>query len=215
MHQNVMHKRSEFFSLLAAHSDRLVAGATATMRLLADLGSQPEQDAKLIEEVNVNEASADDIKAAFISMLFASFATPVSRDQLYTLISDLDRVLDTLQSVANNINTYSIVESTPAARTIAALSVEACRHVNLAVVALAERNGAAKVLQKCREIDVLEARANATMSEAVTELFAREGDDQAALHAIKMRHFYFRQAKVLDRCRRVAGTIEEILLENA
>ena len=215
MRQNVMHKRSEFFNLLAAHSDRLVAGANATMRLITGLGTHPEQDAGLIEEVNVNEASADDIKAAFIRMLFASFATPINRDQLYTLILDLDRVLDTLQSVANNINTYSIAESTPAAHAIAALSVEACRHVNVAVVALADRNGGAKVLQACNEIDAIEVRANAAMREAVTQLFTQEGDDQAALHAIKMRHFHFRQAKVLDRCRRVARTIEEILLENA
>ena len=210
-----MPKRSEFFNLLAAHSARLVAGANATMRLITDLGSQPEQDAGLIEEVNVNEASADDIKAAFTRMLFESFTTPIGRDQLYTLISDLDRVLDTLQSVANNITTYSIADSTPAARTMASLAAAACLHLNHAVVALADRRGGTKALQECSQIDALETRATEAMREAVTRLFAQEGDDQAALNAIKMRRFYLRQAKVIDRCRRAARTIEEILLENA
>ena len=215
MHQNVMHKRSEFFDLLTSHSDRLLAGAHATMRLITGLGAHPDDDVRLIEEVNVNETSGDDIKAALIRMLFVSFSTPISRDQLYTLVSDLDRVLDSLQSVANNIATYSIAESTPATRSIAGLAVDASLHVQRAVAALADRNGGAMALQECAEIDAVEARANSIMREAVTQLFLQEGDDQAALHAMKMRQFHFRQAKVLDRCRRVARTIEEILLENA
>ena len=214
MRRNVMHKRREYFNLLAAHADRLVAGANATMRLITDLGTQPEQDARLIEEVNVNETSADAIKATLISMLFSSFATPISRDLLYTLVSDVDSVLDMLQGIANNVTTYSISGSTPAARAMASLATEACQHVKLAVLALAHRNGGTKALQECSAIDVAAARATAAMREAVTQLFTQEGDDQAALHAIKMRHFHFRQAKVLRRCRRVARTIEEILLEN-
>jgi len=214
MRKNVVHKRAEFFSTLTAHSDRLVAGASAALRLVEGLGARPELDAGLIDEVNVNETSADDLKAAFISMLFESFATPISRDLLYTLITDLDSVLDTLQGVANNITTYSIRTSTPAARAMATLAAEACRHVRGAVAALADRKGAATVLRECAAIDVLAARGSAAMREAVTELFAREGDEQAALHAIRMHNFHFRQAKVLSRCRRVARTIEEVVLEN-
>ena len=215
MLQNVMPKRGEFFNLLASHADRLVAGANATLRLISGLGTHPDLMADLIEEVNVNETSADDIKAAFIRLLFESFTTPVSRDQLHRLILDLDRVLDTLQSVANNIATYSITDSTAASRTMASLAADACLRLNRAVVGLADRNGGDKVRQQIADIDALEARASVVMRGAVTQLFAEEGDDMAALHALKMRRFYFRQAKVLDRCRRVAKTIEEILMENA
>jgi uncharacterized protein len=215
MLNNVMPKRSEFFNLLAAHTDRLVAGANATLRLITGLGAHAEQDAGLIEEVNVNETSADEIKAQFIRMLYESFTTPINRDQLHTLIRDLDRVLDTLQSVANAVRVYHIPDSTPAARAMASLAADACLRLNRAVIALADRKGGLKVRQECGEVDALDARAGKTMREAVTQLFAVEGDEQAAWHAMKMRRFYFRQAKVLDRCRRTARTIEEILLENA
>jgi hypothetical protein len=215
MLNNVMPKRSEFFKLLAAHTDRLVAGANATLRLISGLGTHAEQDAGLIEEVNVNETSADEIKAQFIRMLYESFTTPINRDQLHTLIRDLDRVLDTLQSVANAVNVYHIPDSTPAARTMASLAADACLRLNRAVIALADRQGGPKVRDECSKVEALATRAGETMREAVTRLFAVEGDEQAAWHAMKMRRFYFRQVKVLDRCRRTARTIEEILLENA
>jgi uncharacterized protein Yka (UPF0111/DUF47 family) len=215
MLNNVMPHRSSFFNLLAAHTDRLLAGASATLRLVTGLGSPSEQTDALIEEVNLNETSADGIKAEFIKLLYESFTTPINRDQLHTLILDLDRVLDTLQSVANAIPMYNISDSTPEARALAALASDACLRLNRAVIALADREQAPKVAALCPEIDALKSQASAVMREAVTKLFREEGDEQAAWHAMKMRRFYFTQVAVLDGCKRAGRTMEEILLENA
>lgn len=211
---NVMPQRGAFFDLLTAHTDRLVAGANATLRLITGLGNQPDQNTGLIEEVNANETSADKIKAEFIRLLYESFTTPINRDQLYTLILDLDRVLDTLQSVANAIAMYNIVNSTSEARSMASLGADACLRLNRAVIALAERDRGPRIMELCQEIEALEARSSAAMRDAVTALFRDEGDEPAAWHAMKMRRFYFTQEAVLDGCRRAAKTIEEILIEN-
>ena len=215
MLNNVMPHRSAFFNLLAAHTDRLVAGASATLRLITGLGNQGEQTDTLIDEVNLNETSADGIKAEFIKLLYESFTTPINRDQLHTLILDLDRVLDTLQSVANAIPMYNSLDSTPEARALAALASDACLRLNRAVVALEDREQAPKIAVLCPEIDALKSQASGVMREAVTKLFREEGDEQAAWHAMKMRRFYFTQVAVLDGCKRAGRTIEEILLENA
>ena len=215
MKGNVMPHRGEFFNLLAAHADRLVASANAALRLITGLGNPAGQSALLIEEVNTNEASAERIKADFVKLLYESFTTPISRDLLHTLILDLDRVLNTLRRAANAINKYNIGDSTAAARTLASLGADACLRLKRAVVALADRNGGAVIIEQCHDIDRLEAQGSSTMREAVTQLFLHEGDEAAAWHALKMRRFYFTQAAVLDGCRRAAHTIAEILLENA
>ena len=215
MFDSVIPKRAHFFQLLTAHSDRVVAGANATLRLISGLGNPAERAPDLIDEVNVNESSADDLKAEFIRLLYESFTTPINRDQLHTLILDLDRVLDTLQSVANGVATYSIRDSTPEARQMASLGADACLRLNRAVTALAERKRAAEVVELCREVDAIESRSSHVMREAVTRLFANEGDDEAAWQAMKLRRFYFAQEAVVDHCKRVAHTIEETLLENA
>jgi uncharacterized protein Yka (UPF0111/DUF47 family) len=210
-----MPQRSTFFNLLAAHTDRLVAGASATLRLITGLGNQGELTGALIEEVNLNETSADNLKTEFIKLLYESFTTPINRDQLHTLILDLDRVLDALQSVANAVNMYNIDDSTPEARALASLASDACLRLNRGVIAMADREQAAQIAVLCPQIDALESQASALMREAITKLFREEGDEQAAWHAMKMRRFYFTQVAVLDGCKRAAHTMEEILLENA
>ena len=112
MLDNVMPQRGVFFGLLSSHTDRMVAAANATLRLVSGLGNPNVDNAALIDEVNLNETSADDIKAQLIKMLYESFTTPINRDQIHTLTLDLDRVIDALQSVANSIATHHITGST-------------------------------------------------------------------------------------------------------
>lgn len=215
MLNNVIPQRGTFFQLLGAHTERLMAGSNATLRMISALGNEDDQHAALIEEVNLNETSADQIKDQFIHLLYESFTTPINRDQLHTLIRDLDRVLDRLQSVANAVNMYSISRSTAESRTMASLAADACLRLNKAVLALGERNTNGQLLQLCKEIDELEGLAQEAMRQAVTRLFQEEGDEDAAWNAMKMRRFYFTQEAVLSGCKRAAKTIEEIILENA
>ena len=214
MLDNVIPQRATFFELLATHTDHLVAGANATLRLITGLGQASVENTVLINEVNQDETTADQIKAQFIHLLFESFTTPINREQLHTLITDLDRVLDTLQSVANAITMYNIGASTAEARTMASLASDACLLLNRAVIALADRNRGTEIVRLCREIEELETRSSLAMREAVTKLFEREGDEAAAWNAMKMRRLYFTQEAVLDGCKRAAKTIEEILIEN-
>ena len=57
MFSSLMPQRKEFFELLAAHSDRVVAGANATLRLMNGLGQGTEDIPALVAEVNLNEQS--------------------------------------------------------------------------------------------------------------------------------------------------------------
>ena len=166
--------------------------------------------------MNANESSADRIKSDFIHLLYESFTTPINREQLHTLILDLDRILDTLQSVANAVAMYNIDKSTAEARTMASLAADACLRLNRAVITLADRSrGQAALIDFCTEVDKIEGVAVEAMRAAVTKLFENEGDEAAAWHALKMRGFYFTQEEVLRDCKRAAKTIEEILLENS
>ena len=150
-----------------------------------------------------------------IHLLYESFTTPINRDQIHTLALDLDRVVDSLQSVANSIATHHIADSTAQAREMASLGADACIRLNRAVIALEGRERVPEILKQCQEVDEIEARAVEVMRLAITHLFEKEGDEAAAWHAMKMRGFYFMQEAVLDHCKRAAKTLEEILLENA
>ena len=212
MFSSLMPQRREFFDLLAAHSDRLVAGANATLRLVNALGSNNADVNALVKEVDLNEQSADKIKADIITLLHKSFTTPINRDQIHTLIIDLDNVLDTLQDVANAVSMYNITDSTSEARELAALSADACMRLNRAVIALPDKKRSQETIDLCKEIDQIESKADKVLKKAITRLFQDGGD---VWMAMKLREFYFLLEAVLDHCEEAAKTIEEILIENS
>jgi uncharacterized protein len=215
MFSNVMPKRSAYFDLLASHTDRLMAGANATLRLLTGLGQPNASTAALIDEVKQYEQSADKIKADLIRLLYESFTTPINRDQLHTLALDLDRVLDELQHVANAVGSYRIDDATAEARAMASFCADACMRLNRAVVALAGRGRGKETIDLCQEVEHIDSKADKVRQKAVRKLFEDEGDDDALWRAIKMLELYSLLNTVIDSCKRAAKTIEEILIENA
>jgi len=207
-----MPQRREFFDLLSAHSDRVVAGANAALRLVNAIGTNDSDIDTLAKEVNLNERSADKIKADLILLLHKSFTTPINRDQIHTLTLDLDRILDKLQDVANAVRMYNILESTSEMREMASLSADACMRLNRAVIALGDKERTREITDLCKEIDQIESKADKIQIKGITKLFKDGGDVWTAM---KLREFYFLQVKVLDYCEEASKTIEEILIENS
>jgi uncharacterized protein Yka (UPF0111/DUF47 family) len=213
MFSGLMPKRKEFFDLLIAHSDRVVASANATLRLVNNLGSEQGEDiALLVKEVDFNEKSGDKIKAELIGLLHKSFITPLDRDEIHNLTLELDRILSALRNVANAVEMYNIGTSTPEARELAALGADSCLRLNRAMIALADKERRAETAGLCHEIDALESKGDQVLKTAITRLFQEGGDPWLAL---KLREFYFLLETVLDRCEETAKTIEEILIENS
>jgi predicted phosphate transport protein (TIGR00153 family) len=212
MFSSLMPQRKEFFELLAAHSDRVVAGANTLLRLINTLGTGTDDVPTLVAEVNMNEKSADKIKAELIRLLHRSFTTPINRDQIHTLTIELDNVVNAMQDVANAVGMYNIKESSPEAREMAALAADACMRLNRAVMALPDKNRNAETVDLCKEIDAIESQADSVQRKAISQLFENGGN---IWQAMKMREFYSLQEQVLDRCEDAAKTIEEILIENS
>jgi predicted phosphate transport protein (TIGR00153 family) len=213
MFSGLMPQRKEFFDLLVAHSDKLVASANATLRIVNTLAPNNSEDITLlVKEVDFNEKSGDKIKADVIALLHKSFITPINRDEIHTLTIELDRVLGALQKVANAVSMYNIQESTPEARELAALSADSCLRLNRAMIALADKERNKEAIVLCQEIDDIESKADKVLKKAITRLFQNGGDVWTAM---KLREFYVLQEDVLDCCEEAAKTIEEILIENS
>jgi len=87
MFSSLMPQRKEFFELLSAHAEEVVAGANAALRLINGLGDASVNLLALVDEVNQHEQKGDQIKAKVIERLHQSFTTPINRDQIHSLIS--------------------------------------------------------------------------------------------------------------------------------
>lgn len=207
-------KRTEFFQLMGAHSERVLASANAMLRLITSLGVSSNDVAALVEEVNMNEASADKMKDDMITLLHRAFVTPLNRDQVYAMTLRLDEVVNAVQDVAHALTMYNVTEATPAARELASMAVDSCMRLNRAIGALKEKERSEETMNLCLEIEKIEEKADAAMQRAIRELFASEGDDAAAMRAMRLRQFYSLQEKVLDASKEAAHQLEEILIAN-
>jgi predicted phosphate transport protein (TIGR00153 family) len=212
MFSQLMPQRREFYDLLVSHTDRMMAAANAALRLVNALGTGSGELGELAKEVGLNEQSGDKIKAELIALLHRSFITPISRDDIHTLILELDKVLGGLQDVANAVGMYHIKDATPEARELAALGADACQRLNRAVVALSDKDRRKDAMTYCQEVDAIESKADKVYKKAITRLFESEGDIWAAM---KLKDFYLLLENVLDYCEEASKTIEAILIENA
>jgi predicted phosphate transport protein (TIGR00153 family) len=192
--------------------NRSSPGPTRRLRLVNGLGDAGANLAALVAEVNEHEHNGDQIKNKVIERLHQSFTTPINRDQIHSLVSDLDMTLNVLQSVANAVGMYSIKQSTVEAREMASLSADACLRLNRAVAALGDKARGAETLNLCKEIEEIESKADKVQHKAITALF-QEGAN--VWQTMKMREFYSLQEEVLDCCQEAAKMIEEILIENS
>lgn len=208
-------KRKEFFDLLAAHSERVEAGANALLRLVSSLGISTQEVAALVEEINMNESSSDKIKADMINLLHKAFVTPLNRDQVYQLTIDIDRIMNTVQDVAMAVSDYHIAEASKASHELAAMTVDACSRLARALGSLNDNARSQETMSLCREIERIEEKSVAVMYQAIKALYDAEGDDAAAMRAVRMQELYALQEKVLRASKKAAQSLEGILLQAA
>ncbi|MEY4593386.1 MAG: hypothetical protein RIR18_2281 [Pseudomonadota bacterium] len=212
MFGKLMPREAEFFDLFNAHAEEIVKGSQSLVALMAALIETPAEAVKHAEAIDEFESRADKITHDTIALIHTTFVTPFDRDEIHSLISGLDDILDLIQDVAECLNLYDIQTVTPEANELAALSLKCSERVRSAVNLLKSMDNGEKILEICHEIDQLESEADRVMRTAMSRLFREEPDVR---QLIKFKAVYELLETVTDRCEDVANIIEGIVLENS
>jgi len=208
MLNKLMPREGKFFDLFNAHAAQIVEGG----RALAQLFTNFEAAATHAERIDVAEHSADKITHETIALLHKTFITPIDRDQIHQLITNMDDVLDLIQDTAESIVLYDIRRVSPEAQQLAQICQMTCDRVKAAVGLLANLSDSEAIMKTCEEIDRLESDADRVMRSAMSRLFREESDVK---QLIKLRSIYELLELITDRCEDVANIIEGIVLEHS
>ena len=208
MLNKLMPREGKFFDLFNAHAAQIVEGG----RALAQLFTNFEAAATHAERIDVAEHSADKITHETIALLHKTFITPIDRDQIHQLITNMDDVLDLIQDTAESIVLYDIRRVSPEAQQLAQICQMTCDRVKAAVGLLANLSDSEAIMKTCEEIDRLESDADRVMCSAMSRLFREESDVK---QLIKLRSIYELLELITDRCEDVANIIEGIVLEHS
>ena len=207
-----MPREGKFFDLFNAHAEQVVMGSKALVGLLTVFNGSDEEAEKQCHLVDVAEKTADNITHETMRQLHKSFITPLDREEIHQLITNLDNILDLTQDAAHTVTLYNIRHITPEAIKLSEIGLQCAERVRTAVSLLTSMDNGGQILKLCREIDELESAADREMRGAMSRLFREEPDVR---ELIKYRAIYELLETVTDRCEDVANILEGIVIENS
>ncbi len=207
MFGGLLPRDGNFFQLFERHAEQLVLGATQLNALFDDFAAV-QMHARNVETC---EKQADRITHETVEMLHKTFITPLDREDIHSLITRMDDILDLMEDVAQSVFLYDVRAVSDEAKKLAQLCLLCTEKVKAAVGQLSNMDNAQQILKICGEIDRYEAEADHIMRAAMAKLFREEKDTR---ELIKMKEIYELLETVTDRCEDVANIIEGIVLEN-
>lgn len=212
--KKLLPREGNFFAMFDQHADRMVEGARAFSKLVANYDNAELRE-QYNREVDAAERAADKVTQEVNRLIHRTFITPIDREQIHSLINTMDDVCDLLQDSAETMALYDVRHMTEEITRLTDLSVRCVERVKEAVGFLGhlkDPSTAEAVLKTCEEIDKLESDADRVMRSAMSKLFREEPDVR---EVIKLRAIYELLETITDKCEDVANTVEGIVLENS
>ena len=194
-----------FYGMFAASADNLVAAAD----VLAEMIPASANREKLADQMKDLEHTGDTITHRVFRQLNSSFITPFDREDIYSLASNLDDVMDALEAAADLIVLTNL----------GLLPREMQRQVELCQKAAAETATAMKRLKSLAdlepywiEVNRLENEADKTYRKLVSRLYGGEFD---ALTVLKLKEVADNLEAAADAFEHVANVVETIAVKES
>lgn len=197
-------REEKYFGML----NQLAAKVKDGGALLARVFENYENHSQYAEQIKGIEVSCDDLAAKITQKLNSSFITPIDREDIYLLVTELDDVIDMINDLARRLDIYGVTSPRPDGAEIAKLLGMATVEIQ-ASFAMLERNEG--LGDHTRNISQLEKRADSLYSDAVRRLFKEEKDP---IEVIKWMSIYEELENSIDRCKDVAEALEAVVVKN-
>lgn len=198
-------RETKFFDMFADMAQNLTVGA----RQLRDLLENYTDVFAAVQKIKATEHKGDDIAHAVFVKLNSSFITPFDREDILTLASSIDDVLDFINAAADRLTTYKICN--PPAEAVALATVILRQSEELAkAVALLEKGDA--LLEHCVEINRLENEADGISRAAIGHLFETTTDP---IQLIKHKELLEVLELATDKAEDAANVLETVVLKSA
>ncbi len=201
-------KDEKFFDLLEEASDNMVKAAQA-FRELVNHWSPDSPQFQLIRDL---EHEGDRMTHEMMDKLNRTFITPLDREDILALASEVDDVVDVIQATTDRMQLFRIQTSSSHLVKMAEVIVNATVVAGKAVKSLRDMSHTRRTLDFCIEANRLENEGDALLKEALGDLFNNPKD---VLEVIKWKEIYEATEFATDKCEDIANVIEGIIVKNA
>ena len=204
MRLSLMPRKSIFFTLFNQHAQNALEATQALHKLLSEFTNV---DSKA-RDIHAIEHYGDKLTHQIMQELNGTFVTPLDREDIVGLASQLDDVTDVCHDVAEMVVLYKVTSIRPLAVQQAEVLVSAAEHLVTAIKDLERLEGLESHWIK---IHTLENEGDALFRTAVADLFAKSTDP---VEIIKWKDLHALIEMAIDRCEDVANIVETIVVKH-
>jgi predicted phosphate transport protein (TIGR00153 family) len=195
-----------FFDLFVEAGENTLRAA----RLLQEmLDTWPDDPSGLARDILKAEQKGDRITHDIVQRLNTTFITPMDREDIYALATNLDDIVDYIEEGADFLGLYKIEAPMEQAQAMAEVLVSSCEQLN---GALANLRGFKDLDRYWIEIHRLENDGDRISRDAVASLFANGIDPMVV---IRWKDIFDVLERAIDATETSAHILEGIVIKNA
>jgi hypothetical protein len=197
-------RETKFFDLFADMAQNLTVGARQLRDLLQDYTDVPAA----VQKIKDTEHKGDEIAHAVFIKLNSTFITPFDREDIHSLASSLDDVLDFINAAATRLVIYKISDPPAEAVKLANIILRQVEELAKALPYLEKGDG---LLKYCVEVNRLENEADEIARAAIGCLFETEADP---IRLIKHKELIEVLEMATDKAEDAANVLETVVLKS-
>jgi len=206
-----MPKEERFHELLQKDTENLLKGA----RLFAEIARSTTLDDRRVKAVQLKaiEHDGDQATREIFEALNSSFITPLDREDIRSLATTLDDILDHLESVAQYLVLFELKDSTEAMRQFADILVSMAEAVDKGTRLVWDLSNDKQIQAAIVRISELENQADALYSTVIADLFKPDGRNP--IEVLKWKEVYDGLEEACDGCKDYTHVLGNVVIKNA
>lgn len=206
----LMPKEERFHELFAQDTANLLQAARSFVEFAeADLPTRRAQ----MTELRKLEHTGDTITRQIFDALNSSFITPFDREDIRSLATDLDDILDYVEGVAQQLINFELGECPPELREFAEILVEMAGEIDQITERIWNLARAREMHSAIVRISDLENRADDLYNKVIADLYRPNGRDP--LQIMKWKEIYDGLENACDQCKDYTHVVGNVIVKHA
>lgn len=204
-------KNTSFFPYFEMGAANVIAAADLLKLLI--ITEDWEQRQSIRKQIKDHELAGDRITLDVYEQLNKSFITPFDREDIHTLASCIDDVLDSINGISQRYLLFKPKAVFPLFIDMADLVYESALEMQIAVNGLKDAGKSKEqILKACNALNILENKGDEVYHNGISKLFDTETD---TTELIKKKEIMETLEKCIDKAEDVSDVIKTIMIKMA
>jgi uncharacterized protein len=205
-----MPKEERFHDLFERDTQSLRKAA----RVFAEIAASRSLEERRVKAVELKaiEHEGDDITRQIFEALNSTFITPLDREDIRRIASDLDDIVDHLESVAHYIVIFELAESPEGLRQFADILVKMTEEIDRVTRFVWDLSNENEVHASIVRVSDLENQGDVLYSTVIADLFK---DGRSPVEILKWKEVFEGLEEACDSCKDFTHAIGNVVIKNA